>query len=376
MKALWSLFIERGFRKNAEDFVKWIFITLGGLSTFYQIIDYFTIVNVTGNLLVITLILPPLVSIFVIIIKTKLLFTKTFHLKDHYKITVDVDDYLDNADQYPRAHLVAGSNNEFNIDNAKEGTLQNELIAAFFENETKDADVNYKNIDGRCFDEEHKDRLYNRNELLQSIANKVKNHEEYNLKMLEEDVEDKRYFQFGSIISEKCLSMSIKKRKINKYKFVKFIKKITPIVKEKDLNETRRMLFFANSQYKGGEYKGDQSTLSSIDYIWNHFEENNIKAHSLLMPLLGTGLSNDATPMSSTIAIIDHFFELSYPENENSLIYKQLVPHLIISIRPQNIENGEIDLLAVHKHIEVMNARLDYAYRKDTIYRRLIDRID
>lgn len=60
-----------------------------------------------------------------------------------------------------------------------------------------------------------------------------------------------------------------------------------------------------------------------------------IQVNSLLMPLLGTGLSNDAPPMSSTIAIIDHFFELSYPTNKDMVKYQNLVPHLIISIRPK-----------------------------------------
>lgn len=88
---------------------------------------------------------------------------------------------------------------------------------------------------------------------------------------------------------------------------------------------------------------------------------------------MGTGFSKDATPMTSAISIIEQYFKISYPRTIDDLKFQQIVPHLIISIRPEEVITNNIDILALHKYIEVMNERLEYAFKKNTIYKENID---
>lgn len=383
MKVIFALFFDQGFFKNGINIGKKLFMILGGTFTVYQILNTFANFTMDGYTFVYLFLAFCIIAFLWALLEANSKLKKTFHLKDHYKITVDVNDYIVNAKKYPEAHLVSGSNNEFNIDYAREGTLQRELVLEYFgdgANDKEESKVLQEDEKGIRYDENHHDRLYNYAELLDSLKYKTDNYKDFNLTLLKQGEEGERYFTYGSIISEKCKTRRLKYSNINWINKINlFLHRFSNGLKalffrnKRNVSKTRRIVFFANSQYTGGEYKGNKSTLNSIHMIWDHFLDQDIQVNALLMPLLGTGLSFDATPMSSTIAIIDHFFELSYPENEEQLKYSHLVPHLIISIHPENIINGEIDLLAVHKHIEVKNNSLNYAYRKSTIYHKIID---
>src|SRR5690625_4575016 len=126
MKATISLFLKKGFKKNLLDISIRFFLLLGGTFTVYQVLETFINVKMNGLWFLILLLALSLIAIIAVFIETRILLKKTFYLKDHYKITVDVDDYIDNAKKYPEAHLISGSNNEFNINFAKDGTLQRE----------------------------------------------------------------------------------------------------------------------------------------------------------------------------------------------------------------------------------------------------------
>lgn len=351
MKAVLSLFFKRGFRRNFIDLTKQVSILLGGIFTFSQIMEQFLGIHMKSINFLVILIIVFTAGGIILFFQTKSLLTKTFHLKDHYKITIAVDDYIDNAKKYAEATLVTGINNEFNVTLAKENSLQHDIVQSFFPKENKNSSgrtVVIQKKSGKTYlDENHDHRSFTYEELLDSITYKVSNYEEYNLKLLHSrSSENKRLFEYGSIIGEKF-----------KYK-----------------RNIRRVLLFANSQHYGsGEFKGEKKTPSIIKLIWDYLYENNLDANPLLIPLLGTGHSKDATPMTATIAIIDHFFKISYPTSEDLLKYANVVPHLVISIRPEHIVKNEIDLLAVHQYIEVMNSRLDFSFRKKTIYKKIIN---
>src|SRR5699024_11270494 len=96
---------------------------------------------------------------------------KTFYLEDGYKVTVDVNDYLDNAEHYLDAHLVSGSNNEFNIEYAEEGTLQRDLVDTYFlQDEDMESRAFVNNGNDREYDENNNERKNNYNELIDSLS--------------------------------------------------------------------------------------------------------------------------------------------------------------------------------------------------------------
>src|SRR5699024_4795860 len=335
MRAVRSLLKERDFRKNFIDVLRKSFILLGVLFTFYQVLEAFFDfeINLFWSLLIFLSAL--ITSLIWEYFETRTLLSKTFYLEDGYKVTVDVNDYLDNAEHYLDAHLVSGSNNEFNIEYAEEGTLQRDLVDTYFlQDEDMESRAFVNNGNDREYDENNNERKYNYNELIESLSYKTENYEDYHLELLNDDNHGRRYFAYGSIISEKCNTMVMKE--------TSFLKRVLKLnrkerKKHRNINKTRRILFFANSQYRGGEYKGNKDTLNSMHRIWEHFHTQKVHVNALLMPLLGTGLSNDATPMSSTTAIIDNFFKLSYPTCEKTKELSNIVPHLIISIHPDNV---------------------------------------
>ncbi len=182
---------------------------------------------------------------------------------------------------------------------------------------------------------------------MQSKVNKkIENYKTNGLEPYGTSPDNEKKFKHGSIISEKFIHENV----------------------------ARNLLFFTNSAIiSDGEFNGSKKTASTLKLIWSHLYENHIKSDQLLMPLLGTGFSRDTTPMSATISIIDQFFAKSYPTHSDLLKYEQLVPHLVISIQPEMIIKNKVDLLAVHKFIEVMNERLEYAFTKEVLYKQNIE---
>lgn len=332
MRATWSLFKKIGFRRGSIVFFRDYFVWLGIIYGVVQI--YEGIINdSTPNVYMYSV----LISLVIIILffhfhKTNTLLSKTFHLKDNYQITIKIGDYLDNADLYTDASCVTGTNDQFDLTNYNKNSLLYNFICEFFNWENKDAEERIK--------------------LINNFQRKITNYsKEVGLNLATDNTEtNKKIFKHGSIIDEKFI--------------------------DKKLN-TRSILFFANSSIIGeGEFGGNQRTPRVLKDIWGHLHHKNIRSKPLLIPLLGTGHSKDATPMTSVTSIIEQFFRISYPRIEEDLKYQQIVPHLIISIRPEEVINNSIDILALHKYIEAMNTRLEYAFTKSTLYRKNIEEVD
>lgn len=138
MKATWSLFKKQGFKTSCIKILQDLFISLGVFYTILQVLERMTNKSVP-TIFILYMILILLIAVIIItFLKTHARLTKTYFLRDGYKITIKVDDYLANVNTYSEASCVTGINNQFDLTNYNKKSLLYQFIEDFYEWENED----------------------------------------------------------------------------------------------------------------------------------------------------------------------------------------------------------------------------------------------
>lgn len=225
-----------------------------------------------------------LISLIITLIQIQGSFRFKTQIKNNTSIIISVDDYIENAVRYHKAACIFGCNNEFDLNLVKKDSLQYDFTNRFLDQQSAQ-----RKIDS-------------------SLAH-------MNYQAIEVG-ENKKVYSFGTIC---CITFE-----------------------EKSDIETRKLYLFANSARRDfNDFNGDNNTDQLLQNIWNFCEQNDIVERTLLVPLLGTGHSNDLSPMQSVKAIIDTYFA-NYKSKR--------ILNIIISIHPNSLKS--IDLIKVKEYIQ------------------------
>lgn len=259
-----------------------------------------------------------IVPIFTSVFNAKLIINEhKIILKNNLSVTISIhNDFVENSyiEKHKEAAVAWGMTNEFNLKACGPKSLQYEFLEKYYNNDEK--------------------LLGN---LQQEIDNQLSG-SKYGSEVLESESGKRIKYKIGTAI----------------------IVPLTQCGAEK-YPRARKLILIACSQVQKDKKficMGDgDPTCAYLENLWNLLETNSIHINSLIIPLIGSGVSETVSPFESITAIINHHFK-HFTNGRN------MIRNLIISIRPECIQDAKstryIDLLKLYKYIELKNLELDY----------------
>ena len=239
-------------------------------------------------------------------------------IDQEHSIMTMVGDLFENLEARPGADFVFGANAQFSTS----GLIPDSVHAGFLEYLSHDGkdpdgkDPDGKDPDGKDPDGKDPD---GKDRTAQDKLDKAM--KEIHLDIWEEDGVRRKVHDLGTIVSQPF--------------------------NDKDGVE-RVAYLFANSIMGVRGYRGGGATLDVLDSIWEFRLKHTYRSSEIIFPLIGTGEAKDFKKTKAVTNLIDAYFARLENAPRSSVAP---VGNLVLSIQPGAVEQGEINLEAVHRYM-------------------------
>src|SRR5690625_1826616 len=119
-----ALIKQQGPGKNGINLFNSLLYPLGPSLTVTTVLEKTNLFKFSDAFYLVLLIIIIIVSFIIFIHKNVNLLTKSFQLQDDYKITIRVEDYLNNAKYFKESTCITAINDQFDLKNTRTESLQ------------------------------------------------------------------------------------------------------------------------------------------------------------------------------------------------------------------------------------------------------------